>query len=88
MNRQDMRKLRAAIREKATRMELDLKERQKTKWVNDKQLSAVFTYSGIDYSHLYILLVVIHTSDQISHIQWDFCSSRKKIHLVLLINKH
>ena len=31
MNRQDMRKLRASIREKATRMENDLKERQRTK---------------------------------------------------------
>lgn len=31
MNRQDMRKLRASIREKATRMENDLKDRQKTK---------------------------------------------------------
>ena len=33
LNRQDMRKLRASIREKATRMENDLKERQKTKCV-------------------------------------------------------
>ena len=31
MNRQDMRKLRAEIREKATRMENDLKDRQRTK---------------------------------------------------------
>lgn len=31
MNRQDMRKLRAAIREKATRMENDLKDRKQTK---------------------------------------------------------
>lgn len=31
MNRQDMRKLRAKIRERATRMENDLKERQKVK---------------------------------------------------------
>ena len=31
MNRQEMRKLRADIREKATRMENDLKDRQKTK---------------------------------------------------------
>ena len=31
LNRQDMRKLRASIRQKATRMENDLKDRQKTK---------------------------------------------------------
>ena len=33
MNRQDMRKLRADIREKATRMENDLKDRQRNKYV-------------------------------------------------------